>query len=134
MKIKATDVKKVQAALDKVQARATARTLTAEYVRDLAGEAEAHLNRHYIPVKYRPGCIVMYAERVSCHAYQKKSFKAAATSIRLTRGSSAWFMDMCQREEFFTGNETANFQCLITASAKEAAIIHLIDSLRVIGN
>jgi hypothetical protein len=117
MKTNVKNTAKIQATLDKEQIRATARTLDADEVVSLAEDAEERLERLEIPKKSRVGSVVRYSEAVNCNSY---GYRAEATLVELTRGSTGWFLTACHRAQTGVGRGCASRWFSLGAAGIEA--------------
>lgn len=90
MRINIENTSKVQVALDEVQARCSARTVSAHHVQVLGSQAEYILRG--IPERLRVGAELTYCAEITCAAYKKKAFSAQSTMVVLRRGTRHWFL------------------------------------------
>lgn len=90
MRINIENTTKVQAVLDQVQARCSARTVSAPEVHALGRQAEYVFRG--LPARLRVGAELRYCAQIPCAAYANKAFSAQSTLVFLRRGTRHWFL------------------------------------------
>lgn len=117
------NVNKLTAALDEIQHRCTARTLTADYIAYILQRAERKLD---IPKKYLAGCKIMYsgAERFP-NAYHGRP---ESTHFTAEHNGRHWIVTELHRAD--CPDREGNTSIILTEAAK-AALINRLSCFRL---
>lgn len=100
MKINLTHIDKIQRALDAVNGRATAHTITQPLdIQALASRAEKSLCKMGLPKKMWPRVRVTFSPSGPGKAYMRRGRFIATTRVVIERGASGWFLTSCERRE-----------------------------------
>jgi hypothetical protein len=87
--------KQLDHAVETVNGRATAFTLSSRNILDLADEAEKWLDRHDMPKKSRVGVRVFH--RPAGPSAKSYKFRATTTEVVIVRRTSGWFLSEIKR-------------------------------------
>jgi len=87
--------KQLDQAVETVNGRATAFTLSSRNILDLADEAEKWLDRHDMPKKSRVGVRVFH--RPAGPSAKSYKFRATTTEVVIVRRTSGWFLSEIKR-------------------------------------
>jgi hypothetical protein len=119
MKINVNDTKKISAALEAVNGRATAHTLTSCDVWALAERAEKDLQSRGVSKKAMKGTRVTYTPAGPGKAYARKARYVVSTLVTIERGSSGWFLTEAERNEIWA-DSPERLVIHVTAEARQA--------------
>jgi len=102
MKIKITEKnnEKLESVLAKANGQCRERLVDKFDLYKFVNRVERHLNRLGIPKKYWVGTQASYCECIKSKSYK---YRATATKVTITRGSSAWFLVLARRENTGVG-------------------------------
>lgn len=129
--LKAADPTAIDDALAAVNGKAASHTYTqsSELVA-IADMIEARLEKHGVPQKLRAGVEVTALSGVpTAKAYNRTSRTAIATQVRLSRGTSAWYIVGIGRVDRHTGpGGDKKISVTLTDAAREAVIKHALEA------
>jgi hypothetical protein len=128
MKIKVTDYAAVEAALAKVNGKASAFTATAGDVQREAERAEKTLEARGVTKANRSGCALLY--RPGGPSANRYEYAAISTHVRLERGSKDWFLTVVVRDTVYPKTPEKR-ELLITLAAQEDVIRHAMRGMRL---
>lgn len=117
IRINKANVDKMQAAIDAVEGRATARKIDARTIDAIATIAEERIEALLLTKKMSVGAVVNYQQGIKLPVSRFRH-TADATSITIVRGASGWFLTAVHRGYCYHG-QGEGFD--VTLSAEQAA-------------
>lgn len=111
--------KQLDQAVETVNGRATAFTLSSRNILDLADEAEKWLDRHDMPKKSRVGVRVFH--RPAGPSAKSYKFRATTTEVVIVRRTSGWFLSEIKRG-FVNPKQGATTRYIINEATRDVIV------------